>query len=133
MKTEYKIEPSVHNSKMVYRIYKRTPSKVLFWNVKGKWNILREPEGNLVQSSKDRESIKFESLRDAEKYLRIVSTDNEQYLRRIEDFPGVVILADEHGCITKESLDSIVNRFVSSNSHLSMSLSEWLETLDKHL
>jgi hypothetical protein len=143
LKVEYKIEPSVHRGKIAYQILKRKYSKFLLWTIKGSWKILREPEGKLIDRTQDsaviRESIKFDRAEHAINYLTLLGATNidhslkniQNNLTRIEDFPGVVILAGKQHTITRETLDTYINKFVANNQHLNSTFSEWLASLEK--
>ncbi len=49
-------------------------------------------------------------------------------LKRIEDFPGVVILENENGVITKESLDELVKEYRQWDDMINGgSFTEWLD------
>lgn len=50
----------------------------------------------------------------------------ENMITRIEDFPGVVILANEHGFITKERLNEVICYWENNNNGVTDNFTEWL-------
>jgi len=52
-------------------------------------------------------------------------------LKKIEDFPGVVILADEQGVVTKDRLDELVEIF--QYNHVDGKFTDWLDLQTKQI
>ena len=50
---------------------------------------------------------------------------------RIEDFPGVVILADEQNIITEEQMNDLVKEYSIDDAAFGISFSKWLKKKDK--
>ena len=53
---------------------------------------------------------------------------NENNLKRIEDFPGVVILADENDVVTEDKLNQHILAYAKSGS-FHITFTQWLETV----
>ena len=53
---------------------------------------------------------------------------SEKNLKRIEDFPGVVILAGENDIITERKLNQYILAYAKSG-YLDITFTQWLETV----
>lgn len=54
---------------------------------------------------------------------------SEKNLKKIEDFPGVVILADENDVVTEDKLNRHILAYAKSGC-FDITFTQWLETID---
>jgi len=55
----------------------------------------------------------------------------DQTITRIEDFPGVVMLANEHGVITKERLNEVIYQWENNNGGVTDDFTGWCNKQSK--